>query len=75
MPVQAALFEHVLASPPSAQDAPARAALAAYARELEPYHGRVLRRVYRFGLPKARSSRLGVGRRLCERAREHRRRK
>ena len=46
------LFGDVAASDPNDTLSPRNAALHAYAVELEPFHGSLLRRVYRFGLPR-----------------------
>ena len=46
------LFGDVAASDPGDTLSPRNAALHAYAVELEPFHGSLLRRVYRFGLPR-----------------------
>ena len=49
---QCALFAAVVDAPADDEEAPRRAALSAYDTELAPFHNPVLRRVYRFGLPR-----------------------
>lgn len=49
---QNSFFEELSKTTPEQSDAPARAALTAYHRTLEPYHSNLLRKVYRIGLPR-----------------------